>query len=262
MKWLDENARQKPFFLWLDMFDPHEPWDAPPRFQKMYRQDYGFERYLFGYGVRNADVRESDYPILQDLYAAEVTFSDHCIGRLLEKIDQLKLRDDTVVVFSTDHGTHLGELGCVQKTPGLLNSCVARLPLLVRYPDKKYAGKRVKGFVSGVDYMPTFLALLGIPEFPGLVGKNFWRLADSEGHENYERVFMGYGNFGAVRDRTWHFFQNFRGEDRGKGPALYDLAADPGETKNVVRDHPDVVAERRALLEERFQVQLPPPEKA
>ena len=262
MKWLEQNARQKPFFLWLDMFDPHEPWDAPPRFQKMYRQDYGYERYLFGYGVRHQDIRESDYAILRDLYAAEVTFSDHCIGRLLDKIDQLKLRDDTVVVFSTDHGTHLGELGCVQKTPGLLNSCVARLPLIVRHPDKKYAGKRVEGFVSAVDYMPTFLALLGIREFPGLVGKDFWALADSEGKQNYERVFIGFGNFAAVRDKKWHYFQNFRGEDRGKGPALYDLEADPGETKNVIADHPEVVAGRRALLEEKFQVRLPPPEKA
>lgn len=257
MKWLEQNGRQKPFFLWLDMFDPHEPWDAPPRFQKMYRQDYGYERYLFGYGVRHQDVRESDYPILRDLYAAEVSFSDHCIGRLLDKIDSLGLRDDTIVVFSTDHGTHLGELGCIQKTPGLLNSCVAHIPLIVRHPDRKYAGKRVKNFVSAVDYMPTFLSLMGIPQFPGLVGKNFWTLADSPEKRNYERLFIGFDNFAAVRDSKWHYFQNFRGRDTGKGPALYDLESDPGETTNVVAKHPDVVAERRALLEEKFQAHLP-----
>lgn len=261
MNWLEQNARQKPFLLWLDMFDPHEPWDAPPRFQKMYRQDYGYERRLFGYGVRHQDIRESDYPILRDLYAAEVTFSDHCIGRLLDKIDSLKLRDDTVVVFSTDHGTHLGELGCVQKTPGLLNSCVAHLPLLVRHPDKKYGGRRVKGLVSAIDYMPAFLAMLGLTGFPGLAGKDFWKLAQPGGSENHVRVFTGFGNFGAVRDKKWHYFQNFRGKDRGKGPALYDLEADPGETNNIVAKHPEVVAERRALLAEKFEVPLPPPEK-
>jgi arylsulfatase A-like enzyme len=256
IEWLERSARQKPFLLFIDMFDPHEPWDAPPRFQKMYRDDYGFERYLFGYGVRNEDVRETDYPVLRDLYAAEVTFSDHCIGRLLEKIDQLGMRDDTVVVFSTDHGTHLGEQGCVQKTAGLLNSAVARLPLLVRHPDKKYAGKRVKALVSGLDYMSSFLSLVGIPEFPGVEGKNFWRLAEVEGSRNHERVFTGYGNFAAVHDSRWHYFQNFRGEGAGKGPALYDLESDPGETRNVANEHPAVVAERRALLADRFAAKL------
>jgi arylsulfatase A-like enzyme len=262
MKWLEQNAREKPFMLWLDMFDPHEPWDAPPRFQKMYRDNYGYERYLFGYGVRNKDILETDYPVLRDLYAAEVTFSDYWIGRLLEKIDSLKLRDDTIVVFASDHGTHLGELNCVQKTAGLLNSCVAHIPLIVRHPEKKYAGMRVKEFVSAVDYMPTFLAMLGITEFPGLAGKDFWRMAITEGRENYQRVFMGFGNFGAVRDKKWHYFQNFRGKDTGKGPALYDLESDPNETKNVISEYPDVVAERQALLAERFETTLPGTQKA
>jgi arylsulfatase A-like enzyme len=70
--WLERNAGNKPFMLWIDMFDPHEPWDAPPRFQKMYRAEYPYERYLFGYGVRNADIRPDDLPVIRDLYAAEV----------------------------------------------------------------------------------------------------------------------------------------------------------------------------------------------
>jgi hypothetical protein len=65
------------------MFDPHEPWDAPPEFQKMYRDECPYERYLFGYGVRNKDILPEDLPVIRGLYAAEVTFSDHCIGRLL-----------------------------------------------------------------------------------------------------------------------------------------------------------------------------------
>ena len=257
MDWLERSARQKPFLLFIDMFDPHEPWDAPPRFQKMYREDYGFERYLFGYGVRNQDIRESDYPILRDLYSAELTFSDFCIGRLLDKIDALGMRDDTVVVFSTDHGTHIGEQGCVQKTAGLLNSHVARLPLIVRHPDKKYAGKRVKGFVSGLDYMPSFLGLLGISGFPGLEGKNFWDLVDQPGTANHDRVFIGYGNFAAGRNSKWHYFRNFRGTDLGKGPALYDLEKDPGETNNIVSAHPAVASELSAMLADRFAVKLP-----
>jgi arylsulfatase A-like enzyme len=150
----------------------------------------------------------------------------------------------------------------VQKTAGLLNSAVARLPLIVRHPDSTFAGKRVKGLVSGADYMPGFLAMLGIKEFPGLDGKNFWSMAESEGTQNHERVFVGFGNFAAVRDNKWHYFRNFRGESPGKGPALYDLEADPGEQKNVVDQHPEVVAERMELIAERFDATLPTPEAA
>ena len=56
MTWAERNTRQKPFFCGSTVFDPHQPWDAPPRFQKMYRDDFGFERYLFGYGVQNSDI--------------------------------------------------------------------------------------------------------------------------------------------------------------------------------------------------------------
>ena len=120
----------KPFMLWVEIFDPHEPWDAPPRFQKMYRDDYGFKRFLFGYGFRHEpqDRQGVDIPrylpVLRDLYAAEVSYVDHCIGRLLEAMEKMELLDDTIVVFTTDHGTHLGEQGYMQKQPALLNSLV------------------------------------------------------------------------------------------------------------------------------------------
>ncbi len=257
-QWLERQKPYKPFFLWIDMFDPHEPWDAPPRFKKMYRDDYGYKRYLFGYGVRHEDIRESDYPFLRDLYSAEVTFSDHWVGWLIDRIDKLGMRDDTIIVFSTDHGTHLGELGCFQKTPGLLNSCVAHIPLIVRHPDTGYAGKHVSGLMSHLDYMPTLLSLVGIPEFPGVEGINAWTMADG-GDPIRERTFTGFGNFAAVRDNKWHYFQNFRGKDPGKGPALYDLDADPGEKTNVADKYPDVVAERKGWIAKRFDATLPVP---
>jgi len=131
MKWLERNIANKPFALWLEMFDPHEPWDAPKRFQEMYYDNYPCDRFLFGYGVDKSKLTSDDIEALKGLYAAEITFSDLWIGRLLDKVADLGLLDDTVIVFSTDHGTHLGEQGCVQKTPGLLNSLVAQVPLIM-----------------------------------------------------------------------------------------------------------------------------------
>jgi len=256
MTWLEQNLGNQPFMLWVDMFDPHEPWDAPPRFQKMYHKNIPYERYLFGYGVNPKDVRKSDIPIIRALYAAEVTFTDLWIGHLLDRIRELGLMDNTVVVFSTDHGTHIGEEGCVQKTAGLLNSCVCKLPLIVRHPNQKYAGKKINALVSGIDYMPTFLSLLGI-KGPKMDGSNFWDLVTGKAKKIHDEVYIGYGPFAAVRTLRWHYFQHIEGDDPGKGPCLYDLRKDPLEKRNVAAKHPDVVKQMRALIERRFDVSLP-----
>ena len=252
MTWLERNAGTEPFMLWLELFDPHEPWDAPQRFRDMYFDDYPVEDYQFGYGVRGADVREEDYPALRALYAAEVTFVDEWIGRLLDRVDELGLRDDTLIVFTTDHGTHLGEQGCIQKTPGLLNSLVAQLPLIVRHPDPQFAGKRVDALVSGMDVAPTLLSLLGIEDHPPMDGLDFWPLATGEADAIRDHTLTGFGGFCAARTKEWHYFQRWRGPSEGKGPALYDLAADPAETTNVVAQLPEVVAEMKALLAQKF----------
>ena len=258
MTWLERNAGANPFMLWIDMFDPHEPWDAPPRFQKMYRDQYPYERYLFGYGVRNADIRPDDLPIIRDLYAAEVTFSDHCIGRLVKRVEELGLADDTVIVFSTDHGTHLGEQGCVQKTPALLNACVTHIPLIIRHPDKKFRGQRVDGLVSAVDFMPTFLALLGIDDYKNMDGENMWKLAAGQVSAIHDNVYTVFQRFGAIHSLDWHYFQNVTGKQSGKGPCLYDLGADPGQTENVIKKFPEVARDLRNRLQNHLKIKIPP----
>jgi len=256
--WLEQNAQGNPFMLWIDMFDPHEPWDAPERFQKMYRDEYPYERYLFGYGVRNADIREDDLPIIRDLYAAEVTFSDYCIGRLLKRVDELGLMDNTIIVFSTDHGTHLGEEGCVQKTPGLLNACVTRIPLIIKHPDKKFAAKRVDELVGAVDFMPTFLALLGIDDYKNMDGQNMWKLVTGQVPSLHDNVYTVFNRFGAIHNLDWHYFQNVTGKSLGKGPCLYNLRTDPGQTMNVIKKFPKVAKDLRNKLQNHLKVKIPP----
>ena len=258
MDWLQKNVSSKPFMLWIDMFDPHEPWDAPPRFQKMYRDKYPYDRYLFGYGVRNKDIRPDDLPVIRDLYAAEVTFSDYCIGQLLKRIEEMGLMDDTVVVFSTDHGTHLGEEGCVQKTPALLNGCVTHIPLIIKHPDKQFAGKRIEGLVGAVDFMPTFLSLLGIKDYKNMDGENMWKLVTGEVPSIHDDVYTVFQNFGAIHNLNWHYFQNIRGKSPGKGPCLYDLKNDPKQAKNVIKEFPETAKVLRSKLQNHLEIEVPP----
>lgn len=277
MNWLENNSASQPFFLFIDTFDPHEPWDPPKRFRKMYRDDYPFERYLFGYGIDPSKVREEEYPLLRDLYAAEVSFVDMWVGKLLDKVKGLGMLDNTIIVFSTDHGTHIGEQGCLQKTSGLLNSCVAQLPLIIQHPDTEHAGKRIKQLVSSVDFAATFLGMLGIDhdieyERKGLSyhgldimckkrieldGANIWDMVTGTKDKVHDRVFTEFPPFAAVRDEKWHYFQHRSGDNPGKGPCLYDLDNDPNESANVFDDHPDIVKEMRTHLEQRLNTPLP-----
>jgi arylsulfatase A-like enzyme len=261
-EWLRRNASNKPFLLWVEMFDPHEPWDAPPRFQKMYREDYGLKRFLFGYGVQDG-VHKPDFtphlPVIRDLYAAEVSYVDHCIGRFLESMEQMKLLDDTIVVFTTDHGTHLGELGYVQKQPALLNSLIMHLPLFIRHPERSTAGRRVPAFVSAIDLAPTLCHMVGIDDQAQMHGRNAWDLVTGKAHALRRETFTRFANFAAVRNPQWHYFQHVEGHDLGAGPCLYDLQADPGETKNVIQSHPEIAAELQSRLADRLGQKLPEP---
>ncbi|MGD8238160.1 MAG: sulfatase [Armatimonadota bacterium] len=271
LRWLKENAGAERFMLWIDTFDPHEPWDAPPKYQKMYRDDYGYKRFLFGYGVRGKDIKPEDYPLLQDLYAAEVSFVDHWVGHLVDGVRKLGLLDDTAIVFSTDHGTHLGEEGCVQKTAGLLNSCVAQLPLIVRHPDQSLAGKRVDALTHATDYMPSFLDMLDIEHKLDLDGESFLPLMTGEKEALHEYVITEFGSNAAVRDLEWHYYQDAKNKDwlqpsyvtdradkvkaGGPGvPHLYDLENDPEETNNVVLENAEVVAKMQGRLRELYGV--------
>lgn len=259
-QWLDNNTANSPFMLWIELFSPHEPWDPPERFAKMYREDYGFERFLFGYGVQSGQ-HKPDFgpfmPVIRDLYRAEVSYVDHCIGRLLEKVEALKLLDDTVIVFTTDHGTHLGELGYVQKQAALLNRCVMHLPLIIRHPDRNTAGKRVSALTSAEDLAPTCCRLLGIDDQDQMTGANMWSLVTGERDKLRDRTYTQFGNFGSVRDKNWHYFQHVKGKLRGAGPALYDLQKDPDELTNVLSQHPEIARELASHLADRFGGKIP-----
>jgi arylsulfatase A-like enzyme len=223
----------------------------------MYYDDYPCERFLFGYGVRNEDIRPEDHEAIRALYAAEVSFVDMWVGRFLARLEELGYGDDTIIIFTTDHGTHLGEEGYFQKTPALLNSDVAQLPLIIRHPDRTFAGSQIDALVSSVDFMPTFLDMLNIEDQPEMDGFNIWDLVTGDKEALRERVYSQFGKFAAVRDMDWHYFQPQEADTPGKGTHLYNLREDPEETTNVSQDHSDVVKTMRAHLESRLGMSLP-----
>ena len=109
VRWLEDNYRASPFFLWVDFFDPHEPWDPPEYMVKKYDREYGGTPMIHPNYGWSTDYSEPELKNLWAHYAAEAELVDRQIGRIIEKLDDLSLWENSVVVVTTDHGMSIGE---------------------------------------------------------------------------------------------------------------------------------------------------------
>ncbi len=200
MKWLEDYVRipahnRKPFFLYVDTFDPHEPWDAPEWFARRYYPDYGGEVIDYPHcWFTDGYLSDDELRYCQALYAGEVTLVDRWIGRFLEKLEDIGLMENTIVFFTSDHGYLLGEYGIIGKvllSPDAYSTYfayiplfdeIAHIPLIVRTPEERIG--RVSAIVQPADFAPTILELAGINIPETMSGKSFARVieGDAETH--------------------------------------------------------------------------------
>ena len=251
MSWLRDVRGSEPFFLWLDSFTPHELWDPPPRYADMYFPNDGTLKDFIHPGAMNRvkDPSPAQVERTRALYAGGCTFVDTWIGRLLETIDELRLADDTLILFLTDHGAELYDDGQFTKhgaMQGKLHPYNTQISWFIRHPN----GPRdfhIPSFVQSQDVLPTVLELLGLPGCELLDGESAWPLVTGRKKELRSRIVMGWQNWAALRDAHWNCILNPTTPD-GQ-PKLYDLTNDPDEKVNVADRHPEVVAECRRHLE-------------
>ena len=263
--WLDDNHAMRPFFLWIDSFDPHEPWDPPPEYADCYFPDYAGKDFIVpGAAREGGGATEEEQRRIEALYLGEVTFVDEWVGRLLAKLDELKLFDDTLVIFLSDHGTQLRDQGGFGKSAGELHPFNTQLNLCLRHPGGP-ANRDVTALVQNHDLMPTILALLGIPCGEWTDGENLWPLVTGEWSAIRERIVIGWadGSGGphararvSVRDDRWNYCTAV-GRADAEDDELFDLRNDPDERRNVVADHPQVVAACGAEVEAVIGQPLP-----
>lgn len=162
-----ENRGEAPFFLWVHLYDPHTPYDAPEPYTAMYDEDY--DGPLRGTVAeitrltadRGAGVSERDLKHLEALYHGEVTYMDAQIGRLFHAMEEGGLFDNTIVAALADHGEALGERGHFFHGTELYRHSM-RIPLLIRWPPGVRAGARIGPLVQSIDLFPTLLELAGI----------------------------------------------------------------------------------------------------
>ena len=226
MRFLEDNAAA-PFYLLVDVFDPHEPWEAPEEFYRLYADDRydgptiihtRYDRDLAGLtATQLADVRAH--------YSGLVSLVDYWFGRLLDKLDALCLADDTLVIFTSDHGTNHGDnlWRVVGKPSWAMLPGTLHLPLIVRHPGAA-AGGRVAGLRYNLDVPATVYDATDVSPSQAIEGTS---LLDAVGGQHLagarDYVTSLYNSTAWYRDRRWWVFCEIDGSD----PHAFDLESDP-----------------------------------
>jgi arylsulfatase A-like enzyme len=237
------------FLLWIECFDPHEPWDAPRAYADRYLPGYQGREFIFPH-VGSATSAEQER--IKALYFGEVTYIDAWVGRLLNRLADLRLLDSSVVMFTSDHGTELLDHGRIGKSAPHLYAHNTQLNWVIRHPSGP-RGQEVDAFVQNQDLLPTALRLLDAPPLP-VDGVDAWPLLSGAAARR-PFVITGWGDFASVRSAEWNYIVNTiqpEGSER-----LYDLKSDPLEQINVASAHPGRVAGARAQLEAFLGAPLP-----
>jgi arylsulfatase A-like enzyme len=239
---IQTNARRKDLFLWVDCFDPHEPWDPPDHYVALY-DDPDLDRGSQMMGWEPLDtLSERELRHLQAHYAGEVTMVDVHLGRFLDCLEATGRADDALVVITSDHGTYIGSHGQIEKR-GPIYGQVGHQVLMIRGPGLE-PGRR-SAIVQPADLLPTILDLANLPIPEGRQGRSFASVIGNGTDRARDVAVSGFGidlstandprktNL-TVQDKRWCLV------DRPDASAreLYDKLSDRAEEHNVINQHP------------------------
>ncbi|WP_134698600.1 sulfatase [Ammoniphilus sp. YIM 78166] len=198
-RWLEENQEADRFFLMVEAFDPHEPFDCPQHYLDLYEDDYSGPRFDWPTYGRVSEPPEAMEHV-RKRYAANLSMIDHWLGKLLDTMDQQQLWEDTMVIFTTDHGFLLGEHEWTGKNFMHVYNEIAHLPLMIHVPGMGSVGKQIDSITQNIDLMPTILEYFGI-EIPVTVkGQSLLGLID--GTKEKLRDYALYGMHGMTVNLT------------------------------------------------------------
>ena len=255
---LDRLASQEqPFFLFLRHMDPHSPYLPPAPFERLFYHgdecdpentsmqpvmDFKPFRDYFASWMP-PDITDKDYIIAQ--YDGAVAYMDSCIQAIFQALKTRGILDETIIVFNSDHGETLYDHECWFDHHGLYEPTL-HVPLVLRYPAKVAAGKRVRGFNLHQDLVPTLLELAGIETETSFDGQSLVPMMRGETPSHQSEFYITECTWmrkHGWRTPEWKLIVALEPDFHFKPPVeLYNLVQDPGENDNVADHNPDVVA--------------------
>jgi len=290
VRFLEENS-DEPFALWVSFPDPHEPWVAPERYAAMFPPDkidlppWRDEEFDDAAPERNRILHSilgmeedslDDVYGLMSVYYGMVRFLDDGLGQIMDALERLDLRENTIVVFCSDHGDFMGEHR-MQCKGGVFYDCLTRVPLIVSWPGNVPEGVCEQGMVNLIDVVPSLLKLQGLDVPRTMHGETLPTVTEAEPRDE---TFSEYGAGGPpfrvtdlenlprpwgrralmqslqwreaegrrkmVRTRDWKYVH----DPMGDLDELYDLCADPWELTNLAAEpaHRETLARMQLRL--------------
>ncbi len=261
-----------PFFLAVGLFRPHTPFVAPKKYFDMYPLDKikvptvpeGYHKTLPAPAVKSISRRKEERNISDEharksiqAYYASITFADAQLGRILESLKESGLEDDTIVLFTSDHGYHMGEHGHWQKTT--LFEASDRVPLIMAGPGITEKGKRTTMPVEMVDFYPTLADLSGLKAPSYISGTSLAPALKNIKARPRQNALTQYSNGYSVRTQRYRYTE--WGEKGKEGNELYDHSKDPQEMNNLASDPSQkaTITKLSKLLRQRIsEAQTPP----
>jgi arylsulfatase A-like enzyme len=234
---LEAASKGPPFFLVVDNYDPHAPYDPPENYVNLYDDPYeGLEPFSPRYGP-SSYLTDRQLKRIRALYAGEVTMVDRWLGRFLDKMAELNLFENTLLMLLSDHGVAHGEHGILGKPPNALWPEVTDIAWLMRHPEGKRSGDSSDFYASTHDVAPTILGFLGIePEQP-MDGQDLSILFDGGQPENRSHFTLGYHDHAWARDDDYAMFA----KNDGSNALLYDLRIDPEMNTDIAASNQDII---------------------
>ena len=255
IEYLDNSSRNRPFLIWAGFVAPHPPFNVPHSYAHLY-DDADIPEPIVSKTPVSIEAENNkyiaDYPNKETYlrakqsYYSSISFVDHNVGRILDKLEEIGEIDNTLIIFTSDHGEMFGDMGTYQKMLPYDGSC--KIPFLVRFPKEIKAGTKITDFVDLNDIFPTMLDVAGI-KYPGkeLPGGSIFK---DDKDRNFQYVEHQHGQRRWLSVRTKEYKYNYYyalGREE-----LFDMVNDPKETTNLLYDDPKGYEEIRLPLRKKL----------
>jgi arylsulfatase A-like enzyme len=252
LEFLDQQkGKQNPFYLLVPFYAPHTPYDYQPEQYRAPHNNSDFSCYprdeahpWANRGLKNHHRNTRS----MHAYSALISGVDANVGRIVERLEQMGVRDDTLIVFTADQGWNAGQHGFWGKGNGTwpfnMYEESIRVPLIWNHPGRIKPGQTPRQMVSSYDYFPTILDYLGVkaPADPRRVGRSYAGILRGQNPKWQNRLYFEYSFVRGIRTENLKLVQR-----TGNWPSeFYDLEADPGEKKNRI-DDPAYAKQRETL---------------
>ncbi len=208
--WLEENREADDFLLWVEGFDPHEPFDVPRKYLDLYGDTYTGPELIWPRYTTTEQYTPEEVAHLRRRYKALLTMTDDYLGKLLDVLDRHSMWEDTQVIFTTDHGYMLGEHGYFAKNYMPDYNETYHIPLLFHRPGQRESA-RVSGLTQNIDLFPTLLETYGIPlsvcRNP-IHGRSLFPLLRGETDRTRDAIIFGqFGKTVSMTDGKYTYFR-------------------------------------------------------